>query len=61
MSTKAIEHSTKWPELKFRMDFPGLWRFVCVETGASVGPQYPTREALMLNMDAYARDAWGLE
>lgn len=61
MSTKATEHKTKWPELRYRMDVPGLWRFVCVETGASVGPQYPTREALTLDMADYARRCWGLE
>ena len=51
---------TRYPELGFRQDAPGLWRVVDVSTGSSVGPQYSTRSELLADLARYAADGWGL-
>jgi hypothetical protein len=48
------DHPTRFPELAYRRDFPGVWRFVDVSTGHSVGPHYPTRAALLEDLERYA-------
>ena len=58
-------HTTQWPDvLAFTMQKPGLWRFVDVTEGATpnrfVGPQYPTKAALLADANDYAQRAWGL-
>ncbi len=52
--------STRFPELGYRLDSPRNWRFVDTSTDNSVGPSYPTRESLLENLTAYAKESWGL-
>ncbi len=53
-------NKTRFPELGFRKDAPGLWRFVCTETGQSVGPQYASKAELLADLTRYALDSWQL-
>ena len=47
-------YSTKYPELKFRQDSRDNWRIVDASNSASIGPSYPTRAALLADLDAFA-------
>jgi len=60
-------HKTKFPELQYEhvkaynvtlKRQESFWRFS--NEGAHVGPIYPTKEALLHDLDRYARDNWGL-
>lgn len=53
-------HATRFTELGYRNEMPGLWRFVDTASGASVGRHYPTKEALLGDIDRYAHEIWGL-
>lgn len=50
MKTKI--NSTKYAELRYALQEPGLWRFIA--DSHVVGPQYPTREALLNDLERYA-------
>ena len=54
-------HKTLWPELGFTKHLPGIWRFVDMETGSSVGPYYPSKQLLLADMRDYAKRNYGLE
>lgn len=56
----ADPRPTRYPQLGYRQDFHDSWRFVDTETGASVGPQYKTKEEMFSDLDRYARENWGL-
>lgn len=45
---------TRYAALGFRSDGPALWRFVCIETGSSVGPQYASKAELLADLERYA-------
>jgi hypothetical protein len=47
---------TRYAELGYRPDAPGLWRLVDQTTLASVGPHYHTKGELFGDLDRYARD-----
>ena len=51
---------TRFPELRYMQQSPGLWRFVYVGDGSesTVGPQYRTMAELLADMERYARE-WG--
>jgi hypothetical protein len=51
---------TRFAELGYRRDFENCWRFVCIETDASVGPQYRTKAELLADLGRYASESWGL-
>ena len=45
---------TRFEGLSYRMDGPGLWRFVDEDGGRSVGPQYTTKAELLADLSSYA-------
>jgi hypothetical protein len=50
---------TRFSELGYRQDAPGLWRVVALDspngsTGASIGPQYRTKAELLGDLELYA-------
>ena len=47
---------TRFPELGYRNDGPGLWRFVDTETGATIGPFYRTKAELLGDLHRFAAD-----
>ena len=47
---------TRFKELGYRQDGPGLWRFYDTETQKAVGPQYVTKAELLADLDRYAKD-----
>lgn len=47
---------TRFPELGYRMDGPGLWRIYDTDTESAVGPQYATKAELLADLERYARD-----
>ena len=47
---------TRYAELAYRNDGPGLWRIVTTEDGAAVGPQYGTKAELLADLERYAKD-----
>lgn len=49
--------NTRYAGLGYRMDAPGLWRFVDKGTDASIGPQYPTKAELLSDIENYAKGA----
>lgn len=54
---------TRYPELGFTKIEDGsrvIWRVVCRETGAEVGPLYASRSELLADLERYARESWGL-
>lgn len=46
---------TRFPELGYRNDGPGLWRIYATETEAAIGPFYRTKAELMADLDRYAQ------
>jgi hypothetical protein len=48
--------STRFPELGFRKDAPGLWRIVAADTEHSIGEHYVTKAELLADLERYARD-----
>jgi hypothetical protein len=53
-------HRTRFAELGYEHVARGLWRFVDMNGQAHVGPQYPTKDALLSDLTRYASDNWGL-
>ena len=53
-NTQEHMHKTRFPELNYTKDGPGLWRFVCAESGKRVGPQYESRKKLLQDLNRYA-------
>ena len=50
---------TRYVELGYRCDGPGLWRIYDVmdaTSPAAVGPQYRTKAELLADLERYARD-----
>ena len=45
---------TRYPELGYRCNAPGLWRIVDKDTGASVGPLYRSKGELLADLNRYA-------
>lgn len=45
---------TRFAGLGYRQDGPGLWRFVDMETGATVGAHYRTKGELFGDLAAFA-------
>ncbi len=52
-TTETI-HPTRYPELGYAHDGPSLWRFVDLDSGNRIGPQYRTRAELLADLDRYA-------
>lgn len=46
---------TRYPELGYRQDAPGVWRIVDTDGGKSIGPYYRTRVELLCDLDGFAR------
>lgn len=53
-------YKTRFAELGYVHDAPGLWRVVDMKTESRVGPQYHSKEELLADLDRYARECWGL-
>lgn len=51
-------HPTKYAEIGYACTAPSLWRFIDVETGKEVGPQYRSRHELLADVDSYYQRAW---
>ena len=54
-----------WPDgqsLGFSKIAPGIWQHIHRHGGydAQVGPQYPTKAALMIHSAAYQAEVWGI-
>ena len=47
---------TRYPELGYQKVAPGLWRFVDLETGSTVGPQFKTKAELLADLARYATE-----
>jgi len=47
---------TRFEGLSYRMDAPGLWRFVDEDGEKAVGPQYPTKAELLSDLHRFAQD-----
>ena len=47
---------TRFAELSYEKQGNGNWRIIALETGAAVGPQYPTRMELLADLPRYAAD-----
>ncbi len=45
---------TRFPQLGFRQDAPGVWRIVAVEDNASVGPHYASKAELLGDLERFA-------
>lgn len=45
---------THFPELSYQHQGHLNWRILATASGAPVGPQYPTRETLLADLDRYA-------
>ena len=56
----GIIFRTRFAELGYRQDAPGLWRFVDQITDNSVGPQYHSKAELLADLARYASENWGL-
>lgn len=56
-----MSNLTRFKELRYERVSRGLWRFVDAETGAHVGPHYPTRAELLADLARYALENWGLK
>lgn len=46
---------SKFPELNYQLQGPGNWRLLDADTGAAVGPPYPTYEAMESDLDRQYR------
>jgi len=60
-------HETKFPELGYACLEAGCWRFASRQAARTsgrvvrcVGPVYPTKEALLKDLQRYAWESWGL-
>jgi predicted membrane protein len=49
-------NKTRFKEIGFTKVAPGLWRFVDLETGATVGPHYARKDELLADLTRYATD-----
>jgi hypothetical protein len=47
---------TRFNDLGYRQDAPGIWRFVDMSTDAVIGPAYRTKLELLANAEQFARD-----
>lgn len=47
---------TRFKELGYRSDAPGLWRIYDMESERPVGPQYPTKSELLADLARFAKD-----
>ena len=47
---------TRYPELGYRQDAPGLWRIVATDGNASVGPQYRSKTELLADLERFATE-----
>lgn len=48
---------TRHPELGYT-HYCGIWRFVCTDTGSTVGPIYHTKVEMLADLGRYYRDSW---
>jgi len=53
MSTYRIRE-TRYPELVYILQAPGLWRIVSVETDDTVGPHYHSERELLSDLNRFA-------
>lgn len=51
-----VARPTRFAGLGYRMDAPGLWRFVDTETESAIGAQYPTKAELLADADHFATE-----
>ena len=58
IGANAAVRPTRFPELGYRQDGPGLWRIYALDDGreSAVGPFYPTKAELLADLDRYARE-----
>lgn len=58
MTTELITYgpiyATRFPALNYQR-IGSDWRMLDVSTGAPIGPRYPTREELLVDLDRVAR------
>lgn len=47
---------TRYKELGYRNDAPGLWRIVTTEDNQAVGPFYVTKTELLADLSRYAKE-----
>jgi hypothetical protein len=45
---------TRYAEIGYRQEGPGLWRFVSTETDQSIGEHYRSKAELLADLRAYA-------
>jgi hypothetical protein len=46
--------TTRYPELGYRREAPGLWHIYDLTTLRPVGPQYGSQKELLADLDRYA-------
>lgn len=54
--TKHTIRPTRFPELGYACDAPGLWRIYDTSTGGAIGPFYATKAELLADLARFARE-----
>ena len=47
---------TRFAGLGYSMQSRGLWRFIDLDTGATIGSQYPTKADLLADVSTFAQE-----
>ena len=47
---------TRFSDLSYRCDAPGLWRIVATDTDSSIGPYYASKAELLSDLERYAKE-----
>ena len=50
---------TRYPEIGYRQDAPGLWRFYDQRTGNAIGEHYKSKAELLADLSNYAASSFG--
>jgi hypothetical protein len=50
---------TRFIELGYAQHARNLWRFIDMETGAAIGPLYPTKTELLADVGTFYVERWG--
>ena len=52
-------NATRFTELSYQRVRAGLWRIIDNQTGNHIGPFYRTKQALLEDLERFARDIYG--
>ncbi len=49
-----VIHATEYRELGYQNTFPGMWRFVDLSSGQTIGYNYPSKKKLLEDLKYFA-------